>query len=195
MTRLVLAVLVPVAVLAAAPAAPFPTHLMRPDPAEYYPTTVGARLVYATNVPGLDVTLVVTGVERVAGGKLVTTALVSPAGETTLYQKVKVTARGLFLANPDGHDFEPPRCFLELPPKAGSRWPFRFGGVEVDATMSAGGVEEVEVPAGKFRAARVAVECEGVPFVSWYAPTVGVVRADVSGGTGLALKSYTPGRP
>jgi hypothetical protein len=169
---------------------------MRPDPAEYYPTVVGTRHVYATTTG--EVTCVVTAVDPLDRGVLVTTETREPDGTEVARAKVKVTARGLFLADRDGRDHDPPRCLLKLPPKAGDRWDVVLGGdgrAGLLATSTAGGVEEVEVPAGKFRAARVESECEGVRFVSWYAPKVGLVRTDVTGGTGLALQAFTPGRP
>ncbi|MBX9623939.1 MAG: hypothetical protein K2X82_09005 [Gemmataceae bacterium] len=195
MPRLLAVLVVPV-VLAAAPAAPVPEHI-REAAGPYYPTAVGTKLVYALTTG--EVADVVTAVERVPGGLLVTTRTCWPDGTEVARGTVRVTAKGLFEVAEGGQEHDPPRCLLELPSRAGRQWDLlrigRDGRIDHQFAVTAGGIEEVEVPAGRFRAARVDAECWGVPITCWYAPKVGLVRMDLSGGTGRALKSVTPGKP
>lgn len=192
MPRLFAALLVPAAVLVAAPAAPVPKdRLLAAD--GYYPTVVGTKLVY--DLGGGEETRVVTAVERAEGGTLVTTMFLQPDGLKTAHMKVKVTAKGLFLAEEGGGAYDPPWCILELPPKAGNKWDTLSGGrSQVTGSMTAHGIEEVEVPAGTFRAAKVVWEHGDNPATYWYAPQVGLVKLTY-GQTAVVLKSYTPGKP
>ncbi|MBX9623940.1 MAG: hypothetical protein K2X82_09010 [Gemmataceae bacterium] len=193
MPRLLAVLVVPAAVLAAAPAAPVPKdRLLAAD--SYYPTVVGTKLVY--DIGGGEETRVVTAVERVEGGTLVTTEHLQPDGTKTPHMKVRVTAKGLFLAEEVGGAYDPPWCILELPPKAGSKWDTISGGrAQVTGSMTAHGVEEVEVPAGTFRAARVDWELSPNNVVSyWYAPKAGLVKM-TTGGAPVVLKSFTTGKP
>ena len=65
--------------------------------------------------------------------------------------------------------------------------------------MKVVGVEDIEVPAGKFSAVRVEDEYsfrggeEKSRETYWFAPNVGVVKADY-GHTKVILKSFVPGK-
>lgn len=191
MPRLLAVLVVPAVILAAAPAAPVPEHL-REQAGGYYPAVVGTKLVYDTN--GAEETRVVTAVDRVEGGTLVTTEYLRPDGTKAPHMKVKVTAKGLFLAEEGGGAYDPPWCILELPPKAGAKWDTLSGGrSQVTGSMTAAGLEEVEVPAGKFRAAKVVWESGPNPATYWYAPQAGLVKL-AYGETAVVLKSFTPGK-
>jgi hypothetical protein len=61
------------------------------------------------------------------------------------------------------------------------------------------GFEEVEVPAGKYRAVRVDTAAgmfngNPVEAKAWYAPGIGLVKSEGSFGHKLVLKSFTPGK-
>jgi hypothetical protein len=101
-----------------------------------------------------------------------------------------------------------PVCELRFPVKAGDSWvvdiPSQEGGLQGSTgTATVGDVEEVQVPAGKFRAVRVDVTItavDGKPLAKprratrWYAPGVGLVKVAAGTGVTRALKAFTPGK-
>lgn len=84
----------------------------------------------------------------------------------------------------DGTDFlyETPIPRLKYPLVKEAAWEARVrrGGLLVTVKSKVAGEEEVEVPAGKYRAFKVAMEMESpagkTESLSWYAPDVGLVR-------------------
>lgn len=77
---------------------------------------------------------------------------------------------------------EPPQKMLATPLKTGTKWEYegKIAGMEVRQKYSIAAEEDVEVPAGKFRAFRVHSEqTEGGPAISvdrWFVPGVGFVK-------------------
>lgn len=90
---------------------------------------------------------------------------------------------------------------LKLPAKRGLTWevPVRNGSgkrVGSGGSKTVVGEEEVATPAGKFMAVRVEFgPGEGVqPWsTEWWAPGRGKVKDD-NGGSGIVLKSFSPGK-
>ncbi|QEL19238.1 hypothetical protein [Limnoglobus roseus] len=205
MLRVVVALLVVAPIIVAAPPPKEP-----PKKASlYFPTTVGDKRVYeakgfsgttenteeVTKVEATDDVYRVT-VEKKTAGK--------PSATVVVYA---VSDKGLsFIREKDG---EPPLALprLKLPAKAGDSWDGepdptnkRPAGPKAPVwAYTVGQEEEVEVPAGKFKAIPVVLtRSSNPPLVSsaWYAPGVGVVKttfkaAAIEGTT--VLKSFTPG--
>jgi hypothetical protein len=173
--------------------APIPKNLV--TPVAYYPTKVGTKLVYDRN--GDEETYLVTKVEKVENGTMVTTEEVRTTGLAP-HQKVLVTWEGLFLVSEGGAEYEPAWCTLQLPHNPGAMWETistRRGILQVRGRRTAKKEERVKTPAGEFRA--IVVECEapsgnGMSEIDtrWYAPEVGLVRLNDE----LVLKSFTPGK-
>jgi hypothetical protein len=185
-------------------AAPVPTHLMPKNPPLYHPVQKGARWVYEGGA-GAG-TFAVTAVEKdeKSGEHLVTIAKVSKDGKESRHQKLAVSRRGLlWLENPSR--FDEPVWLLKLPARAGDSWEFRTSGpaiVRGKGTMRVMGTETIEVPAGKFVAARVeeqftalagAEPVDRCTQVYWFAPDVGLVKSTFDG-VKTELKSFTPGK-
>jgi hypothetical protein len=113
---------------------------------------------------------------------------------------VRVAANGLYLT----HDFfgklDAPYLLLRTPAKRGDAWTGRLdqGGHWVRGRRTVAGVDEVEVPAGRFRAVRVEWDRDqpaGADFrmTIWYAPGVGEVKIAIDGKPWSVLKSFTRG--
>jgi hypothetical protein len=164
----------------------------------YYPTQKGDTLVYeVTEHTGkVEFTEVVSASEPIAGGYLVTTKYVPPKAEPYKF-KFKVTDKGIFRAA--GNVYNADLCILKLPVKKGEKWEDKISaptnaGVGT-ITYTAVGEEEVEVPAGKFKAIRVdsVTGGEGVAETEWFALGIGVVKRSGDGFT-YSLKSFKPGK-
>ncbi len=178
----------------------------------YYPTKVGDKRVYETSVADrvIEITTeVVTKVEMKDGRLQVSTKreiagkAIGDAGKAIGDSTVEVSHKGVVAISIGGRALPILVPLLKLPAKDGDSWDYgpnmkpTFTVVKVD--------EEVEVPAGKFRALRVEWEInlemqpigKGLKTTAWHAPGVGVVKTvTVSGGTERTqvLKSFTPGK-
>jgi hypothetical protein len=198
MSRLTaLAAVLFVSLVASAPGAPIPKHLMRKDPV-YYPTKVGTKLVYAGD--GIEITKVVTKVEKVDEGTMASTDILTSDGNAIPDSKVLVTPKGLYITERGEVAYDPPWCILRLPHNVGDCWDSvstRPGGVSIEARMMAGKAERITIPAGEFTAARVdwAIPSDKMNPVAtcWFVEGMGLVRFDFVGKSSV-LKSFTPGK-
>jgi hypothetical protein len=186
MTRL-LAVLCLVPVVATAAPAP-----KGKGPAYYHPTREGDTQVYEIRHPDSvsEYTVVVKKVEEeYPGGRTLPTVEVSAAG---VYR----------VARKDGGK---PVPVLKLPAKVGDSWSSSEsaeGKATVSSTHRVAALdEEVEVPAGKFKAIRLetTIDIDGRMLkktTTWYAPGVGMVKTVDSGETErtVVLKAFKPGK-
>ena len=95
--------------------------------------------------------------------------------------QISTSDKGVFL-----HKLEPPVCLLKYPVKEGASWRVQSknNGVEYLVVCTVGKWEQVEVPAGKFKAIKVHVEYEEnvAPFTTdyWFAADVGIVMLSTS---------------
>jgi hypothetical protein len=187
------ALIIPVPLLALAPAAPVPKE--KPRDEVYYPTTVGTKRVYQYAFGTM--TEEVVAVEDTDQGKVVTETLNSA---TDLRVKKLVSKAGLFVVGRFSDPDRPLPCELKLPFKPGETWAFDVGsGLGSEWRNTAVADEMVEVPAGKFKAIRVTSETTDpggrpVTVTAWYAPGLGVVKAVARGKTTRVLKSFTLGK-
>jgi hypothetical protein len=188
------------ALVAASLAAPVPKVV----PVYHFPTTVGAKRVYETTRDEkvlCEVTEVVAAAEAKGDGFVVTVEGVdSPGGGWT--QVFVVTAKGVSFQLDAEAEPEP---VFKVGLKAGDTWKVEHSGPRKGlgtSTFTVGKEEEVEVPAGKFKAIPVTRELPldgrpGSKTITWYAPGVGVVKkeTDTLGGGGVTvLKSFTPAK-
>jgi len=187
---LALAVFLPVA-----GAAPKPKAEDKPVP--FVPTTPGDAWV-VVSPKGVARSWVVTEAERKDGALLVTTAEVGADGKPARTVTYEVTKVAVCRVAEDGKPLPAADCLLKLPPTPGAKWEQPMfapdGTRQADtAVRTVVGEEEVETPAGKFKAVRVDTEYPaGRPWSKvWYAPGRGVVMTDF-GGSAFKLKSFTP---
>lgn len=201
MPRLIAALLAPALLLVVAPAAPVPKD--RSGPRVYFATTVGDRWVYRYTHDGAvnEVTEVVTGVERDGGVTVVLVGRVN-GGEVTPYARWRVSGEGLAWSDGSpGRQKRDPIRRLKLPAKPGDNWEWALSPESrVKMVETFRGEEEVEVPAGRFKALQVdgdASESGVMRMTIWYAPGVGSVKQVTKSGSSeltIVLKSFTPGK-
>jgi hypothetical protein len=178
-----------------APAAPAPKGGEVPL---YFPTTVGDTAVYETTLRDLQYehTERVTKVSKEGDGVRVTVEEKEFGRPAREYEKL-VSAAGVLHTQTFGQALDPPAPDLRLPAKAGDKWAWEAAKGTTRYTVVK--EEEVEVPAGKFKAIRV--EAEGPDSKSrsevWWAPRVGLVKQVFDLGDNVqqiqVLKSFTPG--
>jgi hypothetical protein len=193
-----------VALAALAPAAPRPKEPGKPP--AYFATRVGDRLVYDDR--GRVRTWEVTTAEEKGGETLVT---VSEGSGDKQYQveKVSVSVKGVCQLEVFRFKFEANYYYIKSPARAGDTWDVHTASLQAfqgwTGTLTVGKEEEVETPAGKFRA--VPVEAVGTPldrnskptgkaerYTRWFAEGVGVVKMTYPDGQTRVLKSFTPGK-
>jgi hypothetical protein len=162
-------------------------------PALYFPTTVGARWVYE-RAGGASETVVVAEVKTAGREQVVSRG--GADGTTTLYAKVVVSSAGL-RQEQDVFTGRPGTVWLlKTPFLPGDSW--RNTEQAGDGKRTVYGPERVDVPAGKYMAAKVVFErAGGGQLTSWYAPGVGEVKrverlADGTETVTRSLKSFTP---
>ena len=175
-------------------------------PRVYFPMTVGDRWVVEQQLQSgsEEYTEVVTEVEKKDGATIVTVGREVDGKAGPALSHVRVTDDGVYRMSLLGTKYDPPYCVLRLPLKPGLTWKSEVqsgGVVRTTFQYKAVGEEDVEVPAGKFRAFRldVNVDSNGRQRTSsiWYAPNVGVVKLDhrdADGGYVRVLKSFRPGK-
>jgi hypothetical protein len=185
--------------LAVAPAAPRLKELERSP--MYYPTQKGTKGVFAEGQ--IEHRWEVSSSEQ-KGEETIVTITWEFAGKTTTYQKVSVSAKGLYRLGIREFEIEP-YCMLKFPVKTGEKWEYQFArqppGLRGEwGTVTVEAVEEVTVPAGKFNAVRVEMvvsQVNGAPlekeerFTYWYNPEVGLVKMTSNMNKSRILKSFT----
>ena len=101
--------------VALAPAAPVPQHLMKP-PVYYFPTKVGAKLVYEEPGSETERILVVTAVADRGGAKIVTVGRFQAQGEIVWpYSTMAVTGSGVYRLKRGDEKLPSPEQWLKLP--------------------------------------------------------------------------------
>jgi hypothetical protein len=177
--------------VAIATAAPVPMHLMKDGPVTYYPVAVGTTLVYDRD--GTEETRVISKVEAVEGGRMVTTELVKADGGRSQFHKVLLTAKGVFITERSSSKYPSPFELIRLPFKPGDKWEEVAGSTSY-ATRRAIREEKMKVPAGEFNCIRVESGGEDGKTIHWYAVGIGVVKVDY-GDHIMELKSITHPKP
>ena len=173
----------------------------------YFPTVVGTKWVYKE--ANVETTEVITAVEEKNGSKFVTVARERKNGKLIPDDLIEVSSRGVF-RHTRGHILKigkEPVCLLDLALKPGKRREFDVrGGEQVRSEagwMVANEPEELEVPAGKFRAIRVDVQLlkisekavnPPIAFTCWYALEVGLVKQRSGDNDEKVLVSFKPGK-
>jgi hypothetical protein len=179
---------------------------LKDEPARvYFPMTVGDRWVvelrYKTTSE--EYTEVVTAIEKKDGATVVTVGREADGKAGPPLSHVKVADDGLYRMSHLGTTYDPPYRILKFPLKPGQAWTSEAGsGGTVRSTFKYKAIheEDVEVPAGKYRAFRIEVDIDTQgrtrKSVIWYAPRVGIVKMDHEDGDSgyvRVLKSFQPG--
>jgi hypothetical protein len=176
----------------------------------YHPTTEGDKRVYESRDGDRvrETADVVIKVEK-KGETLIVTVGREIKGETRAIGKSEVSDKGVTVLMSGPFPLKTPHPKLKLPAKAGDQWTYESDGGDGPAgsktTHTVAKEEEVEVPAGKFKALRVDSELTVVGLAvestrrrsDWYAPRVGLVKSVINSGpreSTMVLKSFTPGK-
>jgi hypothetical protein len=176
----------------------------------YYPTQVGLKSVYLNRRTGEEDTRVVASVTWEGGQTVVCTSRCDPGVQDVPFEKVLVlekvlvSEKGIYCIETLTYPLDPPICLLKLPHKKDEIWEIQLpspASTKVTPGKStAGGTEQVVVPAGEFKALRVDVTWNpsgGTPVkeTHWYARGVGLVKVVAHGRGETVLKSFTPAKP
>src|SRR5207248_1316637 len=143
-----------------------------------YPLRVGDRSVFQTG--DSESVSTVTKVENVESGFRVTTETVDVAQKASRSSTVIVSARGVLLVEYAGEKTDPPLWHLKLPHDSKNQWTgTRPTGWKFE--LETKGWEQVEVPAGKYRAIRVDRkeiwnDMDRGTTTYWYAPGLGCIK-------------------
>jgi hypothetical protein len=199
--RFVLVLLVSTSLLAVGISAP---RLKEPPVTDlHFPTTVGAKWVYACRdgIDNFEMVREVTKVEDKDGGMLVTIER-EINGVKGPDSKMVVSSKGLLKIESRGEAINPPVWALKLPAKPGLTWGlppgFQDKRWDGDFTYTTREQERVEVPAGRFWAVPVDIVEADVRDPSrttcWYAPGVGLTKRTGGSTHSQVLKSFVPAK-
>ena len=153
--------------------------------ANYYPLDVGNQWTYKVKVGEKSAILVstITKVETVNGLSL---ALLEGElnGERKTTEHLRQTEAGVFRYRNNGADLDPPACLVQYPVKSGAKWQGQFK-ISAEPVMyfCEAKEESVVVPAGKFKAIRIAMHLESKDRKStttyWFVKDLGIVKQTV----------------
>ncbi|HVF72531.1 MAG TPA: hypothetical protein VM940_13065 [Chthoniobacterales bacterium] len=193
MARFVRLVAISLVILAPGPGASAKKTKPAKLPQDFFPLQVGHSWTYRNTEEG-GYTLKVLSEEPQAGGPTRFTVELS-SGVKILHVFSKSEGWVLFHSETySEHEglqatYDPPRQHLPNPPARGQEWSWAGKDpTRVDQRESSrvAGLEEVKVPAGKFRAIKVVTEITGggaaKTRTNWYAPGVGLVKSTTVGG-------------
>ena len=179
--------------------APVPKEILKKFP-DYYPLLPGTEWEYAIGEGA--VTVKVQDYEKKDGVRTGTLATFVN-GKVVATEKIRVDETGVYRTHINKTELEPPILILKFGIKDETEWTTKAkaGEAKVDFTFKLNGLEEREVPAGKYNAVKVsgAGDAAGIKthFVYHFADGVGIVRLcyELNGATvEMALKKFTPGK-
>jgi hypothetical protein len=158
---------------------------------------VGSKWVYKnTQNADWERTDVITAVEEEDGAKVIRVGTLTRSGTVEQRQTMRLSPRGLFQLNVTREDPGASTCFLKLPIRFGASWECLVGGTRGVATCE--GIEEVGVPAGRFKAVKVVARWKtqnlaGGEASGWFVPGIGPVKWQRGDGAATVLHSFTAG--
>jgi len=157
-----------------------------------FATTEGDTLEYEYSTRGKPhawYTERVTGAEKQKDGSAHVTIRTAVTGGETFSTTFAVSGTVLSTVAKGQDQLTKPSRVLKLPLAVGAKWEELNEKYEVTAE------EEVEVPAGKFKAVKVEKTTSEGTWRTWYAPGVGIVKMTATvTETVLELKAFKPGK-
>lgn len=155
------------------------------DIRNYYPLEAGNSWTFRVEVNGNQVTATsriakIEKINDISMGRL----------EATVNDKIVATEhlqqndKGVFRHRFNGLEVEPPLELLRYPVKAGEKWAGELKvGADTGKFSAVTGEENVEVPAGKYKTVRVAIQLiekgKTIDTTYWFARDVGIVKQTV----------------
>jgi hypothetical protein len=166
----------------------------------YYPMKIGNTWTY--NGPGM-VKLVnkVVAHEKI-DGVLCAKIETQVGGNVLAFEHIGVTADGIYRYSLNGVKVDKPVCILKLPAKPGTQWKVNAKvGAETITGQLKTTVEQVQVPAGTFRAVVASGKMEGggqvIEAANYFVQGVGIakIKMDVAGmSLVVELEKFEPGK-
>jgi hypothetical protein len=173
-----------------------------PDSKNYFPLDEGAEWTYKMTVAGKTqkFTNKVAKIETIDDKKL-TQMESSLEGKVVASEHLTQTDKGVFRHRISGIELSKPVEIMRYPAKDGDTWEGESAAGNEKMKLSAKvTAEEVTVPAGSYKAARVDIDSTGAQAVkasSWYVPDVGMVKQIIKLGPvtiELELEKYEPAK-
>ena len=154
--------------------------------ADYYPLRVGNKWKFQMEVNGVNVagSYEVAKIDQINGQALARIEVTLNGKATPTTEHLAISDKGIFRHRVNGMEMTPPVCLLKYPVKLGETWTgkTKSAGEELDYTCRVGKWENVEVPAGKFKAITLNISLVqgGKTIVSdyWFAAGVGIVKQE-----------------
>jgi len=151
----------------------------------YYPLQAGNQWTYQLTVNGNAQTMVskIAKIETI--DKLMLARLEAEVGGNVgQTEHLQQTDKGIFRHRSNGLEVTPPLMLMKYPFKDGEKWGGEFMALGQKAKYTCeAGEETVEVPAGKFKTARIVVTVEqnglNIGTTYWFAENVGFVKQTV----------------
>lgn len=160
------------------------------EPQNYYPLQVGNKWEYRVEVAGNSAKAVssITKMEIIDGTGTSLARLEALVNNNVVAtEHLRVDGKGVFRHRNNNQEINPPICLLKYPAKAGDKWSGDITvGKEKGKYDCETKEENVEVPAGKFKALKVTVTLQAkgqnVTTAYWFAKDVGFVKQTVEAG-------------
>jgi hypothetical protein len=157
---------------------------------DYFPLKLGTKWIYELD-PGtgvkLPVTIEIAKIEDIDGKPLARLETII-GGKVTATEYLSSTPAGVFRHRSNDVEVAPPLCIVKYPFKEGDSFEAEtvIGNQKIKMTIKNGKSEEVTVRRVKYQTIAVSIETSvnGVRIndTKWYAPGIGVVKADTDFG-------------
>jgi hypothetical protein len=172
----------------------------------YYPLKVGTKWHYELN-PGngrkVEFVSEIGGVDTINGKPLPRLEVAANGQKLPTTEHLQCDDNGVFRVRMNNLEVTPPLCLIKYPLKEGQKWggEISASGQKTTVDCSEGKPEEVQVPAGKFKAIPTTITVTQGPTklknVFWFAENVGIVKQRSETGLQtftLELKKYEPAK-
>jgi hypothetical protein len=167
-----------------------PKDAPKSSPPDYYPLAVGNKWHYQLDIgqpQKQDITLVIAEEETSDGKPLSRLEVFSDGVRRQMTEHLMVNEKGVFRVKIGTTSYNPPLCILKYPVKAGQSWITKTtasDGQQLTAMCKQGAEEDVQVPAGKYRAipCTIAIDQQTakgpmkIVNTYWFVEKIGVVK-------------------
>jgi hypothetical protein len=173
---------------------------------DYYPLKVGTKWQYQIDLGGgrqVERTCQISRIDQVEGKDLARLEVYASGRKLSYSEHLESTEGGVFRVRMNDVEFSPPICLIKYPPRSGQTWEAETtaGGRRMKVSNTTGRAEDIQVPAGKYRAIPctlvVSDQTDRYTNVYWFVEGVGVVKQESETGeqtVTLQLVKYEPGK-
>jgi hypothetical protein len=171
---------------------------------DYYPLKVGTKWNYeldAGQPQKGNITSVIAAEEPSDGKSLARLEVYINGQKAQTTEHLMSNKDGVFRVKINNQELDPPLCILKYPLKAGQKWDTKTTAMrqQLDVSCRQGAEEDVQVPAGKYKAVPCVIETSqqtpqgAMKIVNtyWFVPDVGVVKQKMDIGGKVILMELT----